>query len=371
MNVLYLTMNPNRQSTTKPTEAWMRCLGKKGLQPVLVSRTLGDFDQWAIAEKIPSYQDALPIPSRCWPLPTIRSLRRLKRIVKQHGIQIIHCNEQNIYPIGSLLGRMLGIPVVVSIHFTMGRGYCEWAFSGKRCPDRIIFTSGGNMENCREGVEGIIPHERWRVLYNGLDLRDLSPSSERRSAFRRNYELNGPTVGVACALRPRKQLEHLVKSVSQCSNTSLKVVIAGAAVEGDEIYAKDLLAWAKAQLGDRLLTLGHIDDLRDFYNGIDIFINTSQEEACSLSVIESLACGCPVLGYPSKSVDDQIEPGGGEITPQDDINKLSTAIERWISDPTSLSERRDAARKHAEMKFDMHRQSEQLWREYQSLLEQH
>ena len=42
--------------------------------------------------------------------------------------------------------------------------------------------------------------------------------------------------------------------------------------------------------------LGHVNDLRNFYNGIDLFINTSQEEACSLSVIESLAHGCPVIG---------------------------------------------------------------------------
>jgi hypothetical protein len=36
-------MNPNRQSTTVPTEGWFRLLPARGLEPVLVSRTLGAF----------------------------------------------------------------------------------------------------------------------------------------------------------------------------------------------------------------------------------------------------------------------------------------------------------------------------------------
>ena len=47
MRVLYLTMNPNRMSTTVPTEGWFRLLADRGLSPVLVSRERGEFDAWA------------------------------------------------------------------------------------------------------------------------------------------------------------------------------------------------------------------------------------------------------------------------------------------------------------------------------------
>ena len=33
MTVLYLTMNPNRESTTVPTEGWFRLLRGRGLEP--------------------------------------------------------------------------------------------------------------------------------------------------------------------------------------------------------------------------------------------------------------------------------------------------------------------------------------------------
>src|SRR6185503_13307771 len=170
-------------------------------------------------------------------------------------------------------------------------------------------------------------------------------------------------IGVACALRPRKQLEHLFEAAARVESPALRVVVAGGPVKGDEAYAADLLGRAQARLGKRLILLGHRDELRPLYNGLDAFVNTSQEEACSISVMESLACGCPVLGYPSKSVDDQILPGGGEIVAQDDIEQLASRLRDWIKDPRALAARRGPARSRAELMFDIRVLSDQLWRE--------
>ena len=39
VRVLYLTMNPNRASTTVPTECWLRLLPARGLEPARSSRS--------------------------------------------------------------------------------------------------------------------------------------------------------------------------------------------------------------------------------------------------------------------------------------------------------------------------------------------
>jgi glycosyltransferase involved in cell wall biosynthesis len=369
MNVLYLTMNPNRQSTTVPTEGWFRFLPERGLRPVLVSRELGVFHEWAVEQGIPAYQDALPFPSKTHPFPFFRSLWQLRKIVRRHRIELIHCNEQDIYPIGQYLGRLCKIPVVVSVHFTMGRGYCTWAFGGKKAPQRMFFLSRGSRDACRPGVEGVIPEDRWRLLYNGLDLEKFVPDETRRQEFRKGILSDSDiAVGVACAIRPRKQLEHLFEAAARIPDERLKVVVAGGPVAGDEDYARDLFESAKNRLGERLILLGHINELRGFYNGLDIFLNTSKEEACSISVIESLACGCPILGYASKSVDDQILPEGGEIVPQDNVEELTAALSRWISNRDELSSRRASARERAEKMFDIRKLSFQLWDEYRDVL---
>lgn len=369
MNVLYLTMNPNRQSTTVPTEGWFRFLPDRGLRPVLVSREVGDFHRWANAQGIPTYQDSLPTPSKRNLFPALRSLMRLAAIVRRHKVELVHCNEQNVYPIGQYLARLCNLPCVVSVHFTMGRRYCQWAFGGRRTPRRLFFLSPGSRDACREGVQGVVPEDRWRLLYNGLDLEEFRPDQLARERFRKSrVDGNAIVIGVACATRPRKQLEHLFEAAARVDDQRLRVLVAGGPVEGDADYTNRLFDLGRSKLGDRLILLGHLEELCGFYNGLDAFVNTSQEEACSISVIESLAYGCPVLGYPSKSVHNQVLPDGGEIVPQDDVEALAAAITRWVGDRDQLAERRVAARRQARSLFDIRELSGQLWREYEDVL---
>jgi glycosyltransferase involved in cell wall biosynthesis len=296
-------------------------------------------------------------------------LWRLRSLVRRHGVQLIHCNEQDIYLSGRYLGWLCRLPVVVSVHFTMERGFCNWAFGGWRRPQRMFFLSRGSQDACRPGIEGVVPESAWRLLANGLDLNDFRPDPALRSAFRRELGLTDELlIGTACALRPRKQLEHLFDAAARISNPKLRVVVAGGPVAGDEAYAEKLLADARSRLGDRLICLGHLSELRGLYNGIDLFVNTSLEEACSISVLESLACGCPVIGYPSKSVDEQVLPGGGEIVAQDDVASLSAALDSWLSNPMKLADGRRGARQRSEDGYDIRKLSGQLWDEYQALL---
>ncbi len=368
MRVLYLTMNPNRESTTVPTEGWFRLLRGQGLEPVLISHKSGAFQQWAAGEGIPSYEIPLPFPSRRRPWRFLRSLASVVAIARRHRVQILHCNEHDIYPIGQYAARLLGVPVVLSVHFTLRDGFSRWAFGGARCPSRVFFLSKGSLEACRPDIEGVVPESRWRVLYNGLDMNRFCPDPCLRDRFRAEHGLQDVTaVGVACALRPRKQLEHLFQAAAAVDAPTLRVVVAGGPVGGDEEYAEALLANAKKMLGNRLILLGHMRDLRGFYNGLDLFVNTSQEEACSISIIESLASGLPILGYPSTSVDEQVLPDGGEIVSQDSIEDLSAAFQRWISNPAKMMSARTGARQRAESTFDIRKLSEQLWSEYQKV----
>jgi glycosyltransferase involved in cell wall biosynthesis len=81
-----------------------------------------------------------------------------------------------------------------------------------------------------------------------------------------------------------------------------------------------------------------------------------------------LACGCPVVGYPSVSVDEQVLPSGGEIVPQDDCGQLTAAIDRWLDDDRRRIEAREGARHRAVEAFDIRKIADQLWNEYTNLL---
>jgi glycosyltransferase involved in cell wall biosynthesis len=372
VRVLYLTQNPYRVGSTAPLEGWLRYLPERGLQPVLVSNKAGQFHEWAVEQGIPSYEVSLPNPNKLSPWRFLASLIRLRRLVKRHKIELIHSNEQDVYPISQYLSRWCGLPVVVSIHFTMNRGFCTWAFGQPRSPRRIFFISKGNQDACVPGIKGVVPEAAWRLLYNGIDTQRYIPHVSLRDRFRRENEVESNVVlGAACALRSRKQLEHFFKAASRLKHPRLKVLLAGGAPRTAQVeeahYPEEILRCGRELLGDRFMHLGRLEGLQSFYNGIDLCVNTSLEEGCSISILEALACGCPVVGYPSTSVHEQVLPSGGEIVEQDSIDQLAAALERWVADPVRLAAARAGARQRVEDCFDIRKISLQLWDEYQTL----
>lgn len=368
MRVLYLSNGGNRTSLNIPIEGWFRYLCPKGLEPVFVSPESGTFHTWARDERIATYQFPLPFPSKRWPVGFLLALWRLRKLIKRHRIQIVHCNSQDIYPVGHFAARLCGLPVVVTVHSNMGRAYCLWAMGGRRQPQRVFFISKSSMECCREAVSGVIPEQNWRLIYNGLDLERYQPDANLRNQFREQYGLDSQLlVGVASAIRTGKQLEHFLQVAAQVPGQHIHFLLAGRSMPGDEAYGQTLIDEARQTLGDRFHFLGWLEDPRGFFNALDLFVNTSKEEAFGISVLQALACGCPVVGYPSSSVQEVVLPGGGEIVEQDNRGKLGECVNRWLSDPNHLASMRNAVRKQAET-FDIRPIADQMWNEYQSVL---
>jgi glycosyltransferase involved in cell wall biosynthesis len=232
----------------------------------------------------------------------------------------------------------------------------------------VFFVSHANRRHCRQPLAGLIAEHDCRVVYNGLDLTRYGSDEDLRRAFRVQHGIAGGTIliGAACAFRSGKQLDHLFQLVAGIPNPDVKLLLAGFAVPGDEHFADELLARAHALLNERLVFTGSLTDLRGFLNALDLYVNTSKEESFGMSVLEALACGCPVVGYPSKAVEEVVLPDGGEIVPQDDQQALLESVSRWLQNPAARSMARPRARQQAE-RFDLRRISEELWAEYDDL----
>lgn len=369
LRVLYLTMNPNTISTTAPTMGWLTHLRGQGLEPVVAHNTLGDFHRWLCARDIPSYHVPMPMPDKLRPWAFLKSILALRSIVKRHRIDVIHANEQNVYLHASAIARWSRLPAVTSIHFSMGREHCEWVFGGRRVPRRVYFVSAACRDFCRASLDGVVPEENWRVLLNGLELDEIKPDSSLRSAFRETHRLDGTVaIGAACALRPVKQVEHIVEAIARLPDPRLRFVLAGAAVPGHEAYAEKLIADTRVRLGERFVYLGHLNDVRDFFSGIDIFANASQEESSGISVLQSLCAEHPVVGYPSVAVVESVTSDCGEMVPQDDIGALSRALGEWANNPPRMKAAGIAGRQRIAEFYDIRAISMFLWNDYLTLV---
>ncbi len=199
LNVLYLTNNAGRASTTIATKGWIEHLHVRGLRATIVSPIVGEFADWAgVQHGVASYRVDLPPPSKMELLPFLRSIWKLRRIVGRHQIDIIHSNEQVVYPTSQYLARLCRLPIVVGVHSRMERGFASWAFGGRRGPDRLIFLTAASREVCRPAVEGIVPEATWRILPNGLDVESSRPDSQAGLDFRRKYRAGRRPVDRRC-----------------------------------------------------------------------------------------------------------------------------------------------------------------------------
>jgi glycosyltransferase involved in cell wall biosynthesis len=82
---------------------------------------------------------------------------------------------------------------------------------------------------------------------------------------------------------------------------------------------------------DRLLSL--------VYSAADVYAIPSLQESFGQTVLESMACGTPVVGFDVGGIPDMVRPGiTGLLAPRGDVDALSEAIARLVLDSSMRAE---------------------------------
>ncbi len=133
----------------------------------------------------------------------------------------------------------------------------------------------------------------------------------------------------AAEFSSRKNQAFLIRAlkelVSKDSGTNYHLTLAG---RGAELENCKALA---ASLGvvDRISFPGFVTNIEDYYAKCDLSISASRSEGLPFNVLESLACGLPVVASRVKGHTDLINPGeNGELYEFGDIDSCIAAILR-------------------------------------------
>jgi glycosyltransferase involved in cell wall biosynthesis len=317
----------------------------------------------------------MPWPSRRWPLPSLWHAWQLSRWARRHRIDVIHCNEHNVYPFALVLRRFLSRPIVCHVRYRLESGFASWAFGGERQPEALLWTSCQQKADSAAAVAGIVAEERQHIVPLGLDLSMFGTRAAGRVATRRSWGVNPDAVviGQATALRPRKRIEDFIDLVVRLAREDERVVgvLAGDIVPGDEQYREKISRHIAASgLGRRFVWLGNLDDVEPFYHGIDVFVSTSEYETFGNSVCEAMACARPVVAYRGGSVHEVVGEAG-LIVGDCDLPALTSAARRCVQ----LSKVRETlgvqGRERMRERFNPAASLEQLRAIYQSLTKGH
>ena len=268
----------------------------------------------------------------------------LRRQIRQ-GQDFDLIDAHYFYPDGVaavLLGRALGRPVVITARgsdlniipeYAVPRRWIGWA---ARHAAGLIAVSSGLQR--RLATLGIDP-ERVRVLRNGVDLQLFRPWP--REPVRQTLGFARPTLLAVGNLVPLKRHRLMVEALAGLPGVDL--VIAGA---GPEASAIEETAHRHG-VADRVRLLGRVDQARlpEIYSAADLLLLVSTHEGWPNVLLESMACGTPVIVSNIDGLADVVaEPEVGRILPETTPASLAAAIRELLDDPPD----RAATRRYAE-----------------------
>lgn len=150
-----------------------------------------------------------------------------------------------------------------------------------------------------------VPKERWRVVPNGIDASRFRPDGQ---------PTKGDYLLFVGRLVPYKGVEILFQALSRL-RPGLPLLIAG-----DGPLRKRLEALGK-RLGVDHTFLGHVadEDLPALYRGarVTVLPSVTSQEAFGMAILESMACGTPVVASALPGVEELARLGGLTARPGD------------------------------------------------------
>ena len=192
-----------------------------------------------------------------------------------------------------LLGRWLRKPVVITARGSdindaarhlIPRRLIRWAF--RRAAASVAVCQALKDEMVRLSADG----DRITVLRNGVDLRLFTPLDQAQARAHLGLP-QGPMMLCVGQLRVLKGHDLAIRALAALAGWRL--VIVGKGECGAQLHAlADELG-----LGDRVTFVGEIlqHTLRYYYCAADVTVLASSSEGMANVILESLACGTPVV----------------------------------------------------------------------------
>ena len=287
--------------------------------------------------------------------------RRMAAEVRAREIELLHAHQYTPF-FYAALGKVWSTRRPALILTEHGRHYPDVVSTARRASNRFVLrhladavtgVSGFSLEGLRE-VDGFAGR-RAIVIENGIDVDRYGPPPDR-PAMKARLGLDPGRRHVANVAR-----HHPVKD--QASLIEGFRAVAGARPDVDLLMVGDGPLRGRFEalvvelgLAGRVHFLGVRDDVPDLLRAVDVFALTSLSEAASLTLMEAMASGLPVVvtdvGGNPELVRDGVE---GRLVPRGDRRAIGSALLEVLDDPTLASAMGRAGRASADRRFRLAR----------------
>ena len=348
--------------------AWISCVGEKGGAETLMIECLRELDRsrfrpHAIQLRpgpLESFLRELDVEVHVLETHRMRevhkiagTLWKIRRLIREHGLRLIHSNGFRAHVYGGIPAKLAGIPEVWTTHTVEQPSWHTRAI--------LAIPTAHVLSNCPRTddyfrAQGLPSTMIWPGVNPGR-LEQLAAAAPREAlAQRYGIPADRRWISVGARLQRFKGQLHFLKALAgvihaQPSAHAHGIVIGGSLFGQETEYQQELRALAK-ELGiaDRVTFTGFVPDadLAGFLAASTLVAHPALEEDFGLTVAEAQALGTPVVAFAAVGPAEIIAPGEtGWLVPVGDTTALAAALQEALASPERLMQFGAAGRRRA------------------------
>lgn len=288
-------------------------------------------------------------------------VRELAAWLKREQIDVVHTHNTYPHIYGTLAARLAGVPVIVQTRHGQRAGH-GWKsrvlYRGATwLADRVVAVSDDAARLCIE-VDGL-PATKVQRIWNGIDLDEFDyrgPASE-------------PVALSVARLSPEKDFPTLLQAFAKARRSlpQLRLRLVG---DGPERPRLEQLA-QQLNLNGAVEFLGERTDVAQLLPTGGFFVTSSKTEGISLTLLEAMAVGLPVVATNAGGNPEIVVDGvTGRITPVGDVEALANALIEMGARQRDWEAWGLAGRERVQSEFDVRRMVADYESLYVQLLKQ-
>jgi glycosyltransferase involved in cell wall biosynthesis len=306
----------------------------------------------------------------------VRELNELIAWLKTEKPDLVCLGNALLVGLARRIKEALGVPVVCTLQGedfyldSLPPKFQEraWAIARARAREIDLFVAPSRFfaQTMIRRLE--LNPERVSVVWNGVNVEGIEPAGNPPES---------PTIGYFARMSPEKGLEDLVDAFLYLKRQNripgLRLRIGGYCGPGNKRFVDSLLEKLRTYKAnvDFCPNLSRVEKLAFLRANTVFCVPATYGEAFGLYILESLACGVPVVEPDHAAFPELLlATGGGVMFKPLDISAMADGLESLLSQPAKARKMGEVGRKAVLEQFSIQEMAENILRNYKALLGQ-
>jgi len=266
----------------------------------------------------------------------LKAYKKLKALQKEKDYDIIYCQQ----PVGGLMGRLIGKKFKKKVIYT-AHGF--FFFKGCSFKKKLLYKTAEkwlakytdilitiNQEDF-EAAQKFAAKKVYKISGIGLQQDKFKDLNFDKEKFKQSLGIrkDEKVVLSISEMIKRKNYETMIKVISNLRYENFKYVVCGCGVEEENL--KKLTQ--KLGLEDKIIFLGYRKDIPKILEISDVFLHCSHQEGLTMSIMEAMKAGLPVVTSDARGNKDLIEDGkSGFVCPPTNVKLITEKLKKLLDD---------------------------------------